>query len=145
MACKGLSLYILNLTLTISRFRWAQCQIDTLNRCATKAEVREAVDNLPIGLDETYQRILVAIDVGSPEGKLALRALVWLVGALRPLRMAEILEGLTVDLRRRIMDPDIGPMHKGALLDACGSLVTYNEDTDVLILSHFSVKVSRTV
>ena len=145
MACKGLSLYILNLTLTILRFRWAQCQIDTLNRCATKAEVREAVDNLPIGLDETYQRILVAIDVGSPEGKLALRALVWLVGALRPLRMAEILEGLTVDLRRRIMDPDIGPMHKGALLDACGSLVTYNEDTDVLILSHFSVKVSRTV
>ena len=145
MACKGLSLYILNLTLTISRFRWAQCQIDTLNRCATKAEVREAVDNLPIGLDKTYQRILVAIDVGSPEGKLALRALVWLVGALRPLRMAEILEGLTVDLRRRIMDPDIGPMHKGALLDACGSLVTYNEDTDVLILSHFSVKVSRTV
>jgi hypothetical protein len=145
MACKGLSSYILKLTLTISRFRWVQCQIDTLNRCATKAEVREAVDTLPIGLDETYQRILVAIDVGSSEGKLALRALVWLVGALRPLRLVEILEGLTIDLGRRTMDPDIGPVHKGALLDACGSLVTYNEDTDILTLSHFSVKVSRTV
>ncbi|KAI9567489.1 ankyrin repeat-containing domain protein [Boletus coccyginus] len=121
-------------------FRWVQCQIDTLNQCATKTEVREALDNLPIGLDETYQRILIAIDPGLPEGKLALRALVWLVGALRPLRLAEISEGLTIDLGKRTMDPEAGPMHKGALLDACGSLVTYNEETDVLILSHFSVK-----
>ena len=134
-----------NLRSTFSRFRWVQCQIDTLNQCATKAEVREALDNLPIGLDETYERILVAIDIGSPEGKLALRALVWLIGALRPLRLVEILEGLTIDLGRRTMDPDIGPMHKGALLDACGSLVTYNEETGILILSHFSVRVSRTV
>jgi len=43
------------------------------------------------------------------------------------------------------MDPDARPMYKGALLDACGSLVTYNEETDILILSHFSVKVSRRV
>ncbi|KAF8439131.1 ankyrin repeat-containing domain protein [Boletus edulis BED1] len=121
-------------------FRWVQCQIDTLNRCTTKAEVRGALDNLPIGLDETYQRILATIDVGSPEGKLALRALVWLVGALRPLRLPELLEGLAIDLERRTMDPDTGLMHKDALLDACGSLVTYNEDTDILILSHFSVK-----
>lgn len=100
---------------------------------------------MPIGLDETYQRILIAIDPGLPEGKLALRALIWLVGALRPLRLAEISEGLTIDLGKRTMDPEAGPMHKGALLDACGSLVTYNEETDVLILSHFSVKVSRRV
>ena len=116
-----------------------------MNRCATKAEVREALDNLPIGLDETYQRILVAINTASPEGKLALRTLLWLVGALRPLRLVEIHEGLTIDLGKRTMNPDIGPMHKGALLDACGSLVTYNEETDILILSHFSVKVSCTV
>ncbi|KAF8549799.1 ankyrin [Imleria badia] len=31
-------------------------------------------------------------------------------------------------------------MHNGALLDACGSLVTYIESTGVIILSHFSVK-----
>ena len=76
---------------------------------------------------------------------LTLQVLVWLVRALRPLRLVEILEGLTIDLGRRTMDPDIGPMHKGALLDGCGSLVTYNEETDILILSHFSVKVSRIV
>lgn len=116
-----------------------------MGRCATKAEVREALDNLPIGLDETYQRILVAIDIGSPDGKLALRALVWLVGALRPLRLVEILEGLTIDLGRRTMNPETGAMHKDVVLYACGSLVTYSEKTDILILSHFSVKVGRTV
>ncbi|KAF8137382.1 hypothetical protein EV363DRAFT_1428288, partial [Boletus edulis] len=121
-------------------FRWVQCQIDALNRCATKAEVRRALDNLPIGLDETYQRILTAIDLRSSDGKLTLRALVWLVGALRPLRLVEILEGLTIDLGRQTLDPESGAMHKGILLYACGSLVTYNEKTDIVILSHFSVK-----
>lgn len=143
--CKACRCILSSSRSPFSRFRWVQCQIDTLNQCATRAEVREALDNLPIGLDETYQRILDATDIGSLEGKLALRALVWLVGALRPLRLVEILDGLAIDLRRRTMDHDTGPMHKGALLDACGSLVTYNEDTGILILPHFSVKVSRTV
>ncbi|KAF8135794.1 hypothetical protein EV363DRAFT_1551923, partial [Boletus edulis] len=121
-------------------FRWVQCSIDTLDRCVTRKEVRSALHNLPMGLDETYERILLAIDMETLAGRLAQRALRWLVAALRPLRLSEIMEALSINLRTRTLDLDIGPMHSGALLDACGSLVTYTEKTGVIILSHFSVK-----
>lgn len=105
-------------------------------------ELSKALDDLPEGLDETYERILRAIDTKAREGQLALRALVWLVAALRPLRIDELMEGLAVDLEQRTLDHSVGPMHREALLSACGSLVTYNEKTSMIILSHFSVKVS---
>ena len=117
--------------------------MDTLSRCVTRAEVRSALDNLPEGLDETYERILHAIDTKGREGQLAQRALTWLVAALRPLQLDELVEGLSINLRTRTLDSDFGPMHYGALLDACGSLVTYTEKTGIIILSHFSVKVSH--
>lgn len=124
------------------RFRWIQCSIDTLDRCVTLKEVQAALNDLPEGLDETYERILLAIDIKTREGKLALRALVWLVAALRPLHINELIEGLSIDFEKRTLDPNMGPMHKEALLDACGSLVTYIEETNIIILSHFSVKVN---
>ena len=122
-----------------------QCSIDALNRCVTRKEVRNALDSLPKGLDETYERILVAIDTETLEGQLAQRALVWLVAALRPMRLSEIIEGLSINLQTRMLESDIGPMHSGALLDACGSLVTYTEKTGIIILSHSSVKVNTAI
>ena len=127
---------------TPSRFRWVQCSIDALDRCVTRKEVRSALDTLPQGLDETYERILLAVDTGTSAGKLTQQALVWLVAALRPLRLSEIMEALSINLQTRTLDSDIGPMHNEALLDACGSLVTYTEKTGIIILSHSSVKVN---
>ncbi|KAF8127009.1 hypothetical protein EV363DRAFT_502003 [Boletus edulis] len=121
-------------------FRWVQCQIDALKKCATTRDIRTALQGLPSGLDETYERILCAIDLQSSDGKLALRALVWLVAALRPLQLAELFEGLSIDLRGRRLDREIAPVHEYALLDALGSLVVYDENTDVINLSHFTVK-----
>lgn len=124
------------------RFRWVQCSIDALDRCVTRREVRNALHSLPKGLDETYERIFLAIDMETIGGQLARRALIWLVAALRPLRLAEIMEALSINLRTRTLDSDIGPMHKRVLLDVCGSLVTYTERTGIIVLSHSSVKVN---
>ena len=52
------------------------------------------------------------------------------------------MEGLPIKLETRTLDSDFGPMYRGASLDACGTLVTCTEKTDIIILSHFSVKVS---
>lgn len=108
----------------------------------TRKEVRNALDSLPKGLDETYERILLAIDTETLAGQLARRALIWLVAALRPLRLSELTEALSINIRTRTLDCDIGPMHSGALLDACGSLVTYTQQTEIIILAHSSVKVN---
>ena len=118
------------MTTCIPRFRWVQCSIDTLNRCVTLKELSTVLDNLPEGLDETYERILLAIDTRTREGQLALRALVWLVAALRPLQIDELMEGLSINLEKRTLDFSTGPMHREALLDACGSLVTYNRSEE---------------
>ena len=64
------------------------------------------------------------------------------MAALRPLQLAEILDALSIDLPGRRLNCEIAPVHGNALLDALGSLVVYNEETDVIILSHSSVKVS---
>ena len=48
----------------IHRFRWAACQLDALAQCVTRGKVRRALQDLPKTLDETYARILRAIDEG---------------------------------------------------------------------------------
>jgi len=79
------------------------------------------------------------------EREIAWRALDWLVVALTPLHLSQIMEGLSIDSDQRVLDRDSGPLHGPALLDVLGSLVTYNEMTDIVILSHFSVKVCQGV
>ena len=98
------------------------------------------MDNLPDGLEATYERILGAIDERKSEGKLVRRALAWLVVALRPLCLAQIIHGLLIDSQQRKVDGD-GEWLKASLLPALSSLVWYNKETDTLALSHFSVKV----
>ena len=98
------------------------------------------LNNLPNELEATYERILGAIDERKLEGKLARRALVWLVVALEPLRLAQIVDGLSVDAKQRKIDRETHWL-RAALLNALSSLVLYCEETDVLALSHFSVKV----
>ncbi|KAF8557457.1 hypothetical protein OG21DRAFT_1520519 [Imleria badia] len=121
-------------------FRWVQCQLDTLKGCFTLQELLEALNNLPKGLYTTYERILLGIDQQLSEAKVAQRALAWLVTTSRPLILGEVIEALSIDIRRRILDRGNAPMHQYALLDALGSLVVHDEKTDIINLSHFSVK-----
>ena len=94
-----------------------------------------------MGLDATYERILLGIDQWLSEGKVARRVLAWLVTTSRPLILREVVEALSIDLRNRTLDQGITPIHKYALLDVLGSLVVHDEETDIINLSHFSVKV----
>ena len=123
-----------------TRFRWVQCQIDILKRCGTRVALKEALDNLPNELEATYEKILGEIDERKLEGKLARRALVWLMVALEPLRLAQIVDGLLVDAEQGKIDRSTQWL-RTALLNALSSLIFYYEDTDVVALSHFSVKV----
>ncbi|KIJ15215.1 hypothetical protein PAXINDRAFT_12128 [Paxillus involutus ATCC 200175] len=62
------------------------------------------------------------------------------MAALQPLNLSFIMEALKIDLERRTLDDDIVPTHEIGLLDVCGSLVMHNVETDIVSLSHFSVK-----
>ncbi|KUM55675.1 hypothetical protein ACN42_g11571, partial [Penicillium freii] len=122
-------------------FRWAFCQLDSLARCRHEAAMEEALESLPLNLNETYERIFESIP---SELRIdAIRLLQFLVHSKRPLTLAEVKEVIATqiedesrgfDIKRRLFcETDI--------LAYCPSLVTviYNNDKE-LHLAHFSVE-----
>ena len=118
-----------------------QCQLDTLKRCATKETLEEALESLPNNLEAMYEKILEAIDEQKPEGKLACRVLALLMVAIEPLRLAQIVDGLSMDVQKQQRDREAHQWLETKLLHSLSCLVSYHEDTDVLTLSHYSVMV----
>jgi hypothetical protein len=125
------------------RFRWIFCQLDTLRRCIP-ASIPKALNELPITLDQTYERMLQCI----PEEQRgqAYRLFQCLVAAVRPLRLEELTEIFAIQFNSnmtfnvveewRPVDPE------AAVLTACSSLISIVdvEDSRVVQFSHFSVK-----
>ena len=78
------------------RFRWVALQLMELKKCRTQKAIREQLNNLPEGLDETYDRILLGInkrDCGYTK-----IFLLWLCFAVHPLTLEELAATVTVDL-----------------------------------------------
>lgn len=83
-----------DLLITRNRFRWAACQLDALGRCLNRSMLRKSLKELPRTLDETYERILCAIDDDYHE--YALRILQWLAFSTRPLFVGELAEAVAI-------------------------------------------------
>ena len=126
-----------------NRFRWVYCQLDTLRRCMPSS-LRKALNELPITLDDTYERALEGIP--KEKRQHAHRLFQCLVAAIRPLRAEELAEIFAIDF-----DPKSEPnLLEGwrpdnpeeAVLSACSTLITIIEDdgSKIVQFSHFSVK-----
>lgn len=112
----------------LRRFRWASCQIDSLHGCLSEDDVRSALKDLPLGLNETYDRILKRIcdQDRTPQGRVAGKikaALQWLAFARRPLLLEEVAEASAIDpdhpfkISSSVLEPHF-------ISDSCSSLVT---------------------
>ncbi|RYO93373.1 hypothetical protein DL762_001072 [Monosporascus cannonballus] len=121
------------------RFRWVFCQLDALKKSKKPSSILLALKQLPKTLDETYERMLLAIDEMYEEE--AKRALMWLAFSERPLSVEEVAEAACVD-------PDADPPFKeddrfqdprNNILEILGSLVSLAPG-DKIRLAHFSVK-----
>jgi hypothetical protein len=120
------------------RFRWVYCQLDTLRRCMPSS-ICKALNELPITLDDTYERILQGI----PKEKFqhAHRLFQCIVAAIRPPRVEELAEifaneGSKLVEGWRPEDPE------EAVLSACSSLIAIIDDqgSRIVQFSHFLVK-----
>lgn len=110
---------------THNRFRWVACQTDVLRKCRTQKDIDTVLLTLPRTLEDTYSRILDAIDEASqPEVRAVLQ---WLAFSQRPMRLDEVAEIVafdtshaSIDLTRRLLNPlDV--------LTMCSSLLVTNE------------------
>ena len=123
-----------------------RCQLDAISECSTADEVSTALKNLPKGLNETYERILLKI-VGKGEATAARaeKILMWLVGSFRPLQLLELEEALMVEPGSKELNENLRLMRVTDILTTCGSLVEGYLDMDgvrTVRLSHFTVQVS---
>jgi ankyrin repeat protein len=134
----------------INRFRWAVCQLDTFGDCPNRLMLRKSLASLPPTLDETYDRILCAIDKASFE--YAVRILRWLAFSARPLLLEEVAEVVAIDLERNpSFDSDEVFEDPSDVLSICKSLVSIatieqpptasSKDASVVVnLAHHSVR-----
>jgi len=125
------------------RFRWVTCQLEALKRCFPSA-IRRALDHLPKGLDETYDRILKGIPEEKQEYAHCLLKCVAV--AIRPLRVEELADVLAVEFEAESFPQyhlDWRPENaEEEVLSVCSSLITIvdMDGSQVVRFSHFSVK-----
>jgi ankyrin repeat protein len=135
--------------MTLTRFRWVFCQLETLRHCLPQS-VRRTLNELPESLDETYERVMMEIKKSNQVH--AYRMLQCLTAANRPLYVAELAEILAFDFD--VANGGIPKLnsdwrwgdHEQAVLSTCSSLITVVPGRGSPILapivqfSHFSVK-----
>ncbi|KAG1721338.1 hypothetical protein EDB19DRAFT_1962017 [Suillus lakei] len=122
-------------------FCWVQCQLDVLECCPRTIDIKNALNNLPPGLNEMYDRIILAIkERGSGYEENARSCLFWLASAFTPLTLNQLNEAMMIVVRKSSLDPDLCINNPMDIMVACGSLVAYDEKTGVVALSHYSVK-----
>jgi ankyrin repeat protein len=133
--------------MAVNRFRWVFCQLETLRNCLPQ-NVRRVLKDLPISLDETYERMLK--EIGKVNPRQAYRLLQCLTVARRPLLVDELAEVLALDFDRT--EDGIPTLNlawrwddeQQGVLSTCSSLIVIINDqisaTRVVQFAHFSVK-----
>jgi hypothetical protein len=131
--------------MTLTRFRWVFCQLETLRQCLPQS-VRRTLHDLPESLDETYERVM--IEIKKTNQVHAYRMLQCLTVAVRPLSVAELAELLAFDFD--VTEVGIPKLNSDwrwedneeAVLSTCSSLITVvpGHGSPVVHFSHFSVK-----
>ena len=110
------------------RFRWVALQLNELKKCWTKTDLKEQLADLPQGLYETYDKILLGI--GEKDHGYAKTFLQWLSFAVCPPTLKELAATASVDLSAKN-----GPEYKSDnelqdvknVLKICSSLVILSE------------------
>src|SRR5580698_1643659 len=90
-----------------ARFLLARLHMDSLVGKLNARQVRMALENLPEGMDNTYDEAMERIErQDDSRTELAKRVLSWITYAVRPLSVTELQHALAVVLDTTNLDPD---------------------------------------
>ncbi|KAK2776656.1 nacht and ankyrin domain protein [Colletotrichum kahawae] len=140
-------------------FRWATCQLDNLATCDSSRSIKDALNDLPQDLNETYRRTLQDL---KPELRhKGIRLLRFLVYADKPLTVADAKDVVATQIetvphhfdieRRLFVDEDLLRYYPGLIMITTSSYVDWNSkgypskrtmerEVKEVHLAHFSVK-----
>ena len=122
----------------MSRFRWLQCQLDEISKMKQVKTIRQALNKLPQGLEQTYERIL--INVPECNVDIVRRVLLWLAFSALPLPLEELHEMIAIEKDLPKIDEDALLSSPQDILDMCGSLLSVSDHDGKVKLAHLSVK-----
>lgn len=120
-------------------FRWVPCQLDLLYRLRTPGAIQRALISLPPNLDKSYKDILGRIN-GEEDGQLTQQILQIVAFNFRPLTLLGVCKILQIRSELRTFDETKRLNHPKDILDICGSLLTYDEEPEIITVAHYSVK-----
>ncbi|KAK1464253.1 hypothetical protein CMEL01_13014 [Colletotrichum melonis] len=124
-------------------FQYLVCQFEVLQHLNSEGAILSALDDLPFGLDETYNRLLLSLDAAFQTQVLG--SLKWLASSERPLSLEEFAEififrpEAVSNLKERRL------FHPRGVLRYFTSLVTtervsHGSHETIIRLAHFTVK-----
>lgn len=107
----------------------------------TKGDMRKALDTLPSGLDNVYADALSRIqDQGEGASQLALRTLMWVSCAKRPLSIHELQMAVSVGPESDALDSEFFPA-LDTLVSITGGLLTENRESgSQIVFVHYTVQ-----
>ncbi|KAH0536219.1 hypothetical protein FGG08_006886, partial [Glutinoglossum americanum] len=118
-------------------FLAARLYVDSLASKTNLRAVKKALRELPATLDDNYNEAMERIKQ-QPTRILAMRALSWIVYAVRPLHLEEVLHAIAVDDLepddRSISEEILTP--QSVVVNACAGMIKIDEKTNVVGLVH---------
>src|ERR1700722_10128767 len=116
----------------LARFLLARLHMDSLVETFNASEVRAALENLPEGMDGTYDEAMERVERQDDRRKqLARRVLSWIIYAVRPLSVKELQHALAVMPDTTKLDPE-DIIDYEILTSLCAGLVVINEERNVV-------------
>ncbi|CAM1510491.1 Fc.00g008260.m01.CDS01 [Cosmosporella sp. VM-42] len=130
-------------------FRWLDCQLQTLRRCATPVAVRKVLTDLPKSLEAYYTRVLESVDTSNRSTMQNL--LRWVAFSLRPLSLDELESAIAINVEDNdvpFFDEQLELLDLEGFLDSCSTFVTTycgtkdlgGEQKVYVRLAHFTVR-----
>lgn len=123
-------------------FLWVRLVTDMLIDQPSELEFRNAIDQLPEGLDEAYGRIRSRIDSMRPVQlrQRAFSILYWVCAARRPVSLHEVADGIALHLGQTVLDRRTRSNNPSKdIIEICAPLLERLKN-DVLDVVHFSAK-----
>ncbi|KAL8968314.1 MAG: hypothetical protein Q9183_002523 [Haloplaca sp. 2 TL-2023] len=117
-------------------FLAAKLHLDSLATQTSVKKVREAIEKLPVKINDLYDDTMGRIDAQNENYReLAMKALRWVTFAYRTLHGNELLEALSTNLGETDLDIEALPL-MSQVLDVCAGLLIFDEESDTVRLVH---------
>ncbi|KAL9610536.1 MAG: hypothetical protein Q9167_004774 [Letrouitia subvulpina] len=121
-------------------FRWVSCQMDYLCDLPNDAARRRALQDLPRGLNSTYERLLKRVNERDKESqKLVQRTLKWIARGKYRLTTNELCEAVSINFGDKYRDLEAVP-DEAEILRNCSSLIRMSSYGEGFEFAHFTVQ-----